>query len=224
MTMYPWHMVPVLILGALMVVAGLPTGPRAGTVAWWLLRVLWIGVLALLLVGVIGLVGRFEGPGRPRPHLSGWMPSTLLLVCAALTGYALSRLALDGFAPSGRLAVVPLAVFATGMLALWLAGRAEPPRLVGSGESGGIGGDYKSVLQELVQRRGEPLPEYVVAAEDGPAHRRLFRIEVRLQGAVLASAQGTTKKEAEQQAARLALERMSRADGAEGDAEGDADA
>jgi ribonuclease-3 len=68
-----------------------------------------------------------------------------------------------------------------------------------------VTGDHKSALQERLQRRGDPLPEYVVAAEDGPAHRRLFRIEVRLRGTVLASAEGRTKKEAEQEAARLAL-------------------
>lgn len=71
-----------------------------------------------------------------------------------------------------------------------------------------IGDDHKSALQEALQGRGEPLPEYVVTAEDGPAHRRLFRIEVRVRGLMLAEAEGRTKKEAEQEAARLALERI----------------
>jgi ribonuclease III len=68
-----------------------------------------------------------------------------------------------------------------------------------------VTGDHKSALQEYLQRRGDPLPEYVVAAEEGPAHRRLFRIEVRLRGQVLAAGEGRTKKEAEQEAARLAI-------------------
>jgi ribonuclease III len=72
-----------------------------------------------------------------------------------------------------------------------------------------IGQDYKSALQEALQGRGEPLPEYVVIAEEGPAHRRLFRMEVRLRGVALAAAAGRTKKEAEQEAARLALETLS---------------
>ncbi len=71
-----------------------------------------------------------------------------------------------------------------------------------------IGGDHKSALQEVLQGRGDPLPEYVVTAEDGPAHRRLFRIEVRLRGEVLADAEGRTKKEAAQEAARRAIERF----------------
>jgi len=73
-----------------------------------------------------------------------------------------------------------------------------------------IGDDHKSALQEVLQGRGEPLPEYVVTAEDGPAHRRVFRIDVRVRGEVVATAEGRTKKEAEQDAARLALERISR--------------
>ena len=71
-----------------------------------------------------------------------------------------------------------------------------------------IGGDHKSALQEVLQGRGDPLPEYVVTAEEGPAHRRLFRTEVRLRGEVLAEAEGRTKKAAEQEAARRALERI----------------
>jgi ribonuclease-3 len=70
------------------------------------------------------------------------------------------------------------------------------------------GDDHKSALQGVLQGRGDPLPEYVVTAEEGPAHRRLFRVEVRLRGEVLAGAEGRTKKAAEQEAARLALERL----------------
>jgi ribonuclease-3 len=70
-------------------------------------------------------------------------------------------------------------------------------------EAGGMSDDHKSALQELLQSRGQPLPEYVVVQEDGPAHRRVFRIELRVRGAVIASAEGRTKKDAEQEAARL---------------------
>jgi ribonuclease-3 len=72
-----------------------------------------------------------------------------------------------------------------------------------------IGDDHKSALQEVLQGRGEPLPEYVVTAEEGPAHRRLFTVEVRVRGDVLAEAEGRTKKDAEREAARKALERFS---------------
>jgi ribonuclease-3 len=76
-----------------------------------------------------------------------------------------------------------------------------------AGRPGSVGPDHKSALQESLQAKGRSLPEYLVAAESGPAHRRTFRVDVRLDGEVLASAEGRTKKEAEQEAARLALER-----------------
>jgi len=65
--------------------------------------------------------------------------------------------------------------------------------------------DAKSALQELLQARGEAVPEYVVIAEEGPSHRRLFRIECRIGGAAVGTGEGTSKKAAQQEAARLAL-------------------
>ena len=73
----------------------------------------------------------------------------------------------------------------------------------------GMGDDHKSVLQELLQSRGDPLPDYVVVAESGPAHRRIFRIELRVRGDVIAVAEGRTKKDAEQEAARLGRQSLS---------------
>jgi len=68
-----------------------------------------------------------------------------------------------------------------------------------------VGLDYKSALQERLQALGRPLPEYRVAAEAGPDHRKQFTIEVIVAGDVLGSATGKAKKEAEQEAARLAI-------------------
>ena len=72
-----------------------------------------------------------------------------------------------------------------------------------------VGQDYKSALQERVQALGRPLPEYRIAGEAGPDHRKIFSIEVVVGGEVLGAASGKAKKEAEQEAARLALERLS---------------
>jgi ribonuclease-3 len=68
--------------------------------------------------------------------------------------------------------------------------------------------DYKSGLQEMLQSRSQPLPEYLVTAESGPDHHKVFQVEVRVQGETLAQASGGSKKEAEQQAARLAIEKL----------------
>ena len=65
--------------------------------------------------------------------------------------------------------------------------------------------DRKSALQELLQSRGQTPAEYRVVGETGPDHQKTFDIEVWVNGSRLASAQGSTKKEAEQRAARKAL-------------------
>jgi ribonuclease-3 len=71
-----------------------------------------------------------------------------------------------------------------------------------------VGQDYKSALQERLQGLGRPLPEYRVAGEAGPDHRKVFSVDVVVAGEVLGSATGKAKKEAEQEAARLALARL----------------
>jgi ribonuclease III len=65
--------------------------------------------------------------------------------------------------------------------------------------------DFKSALQERVQSAGDPLPEYAVIGETGPDHHKLFQVQVRVGGTPMADAIGRSKKEAEQEAARLAL-------------------
>ncbi|HEY0144046.1 MAG TPA: ribonuclease III [Thermoanaerobaculia bacterium] len=64
--------------------------------------------------------------------------------------------------------------------------------------------DYKTALQEAAQGRGLPLPEYSVVGEVGPDHDKTFIIEVKL-GSLVTRGEGTSKKEAQQQAARHAL-------------------
>ena len=71
-----------------------------------------------------------------------------------------------------------------------------------------VGQDFKSALQERLQALGRPLPEYRVSGEAGPDHRKVFSIEVVVGGEVLGAASGRAKKEAEQEAARLALARL----------------
>ena len=65
--------------------------------------------------------------------------------------------------------------------------------------------DYKSALQEWLQSHDRGLPSYRLAAELGPAHHRRFEVEVLVDGQPLARAEGRTKKEAAQAAAKVAL-------------------
>lgn len=66
--------------------------------------------------------------------------------------------------------------------------------------------DHKSALQEWIQRNHRGRVEYRLWRESGPDHQKLFEVEAWLDGKRLASSQGRNKKEAEQSAARQALE------------------
>jgi ribonuclease-3 len=68
--------------------------------------------------------------------------------------------------------------------------------------------DAKSALQELLQSRGQPVPDYEVIGEEGPSHRRLFRVECRIGGEAVGLGEGSSKKAAQQEAARAALVRI----------------
>jgi ribonuclease-3 len=70
--------------------------------------------------------------------------------------------------------------------------------------------DRKSALQEFLQGRGQAPAEYRLAGESGPDHQKTFQVEVWINGECLARGEGSTKKEAEQQAARSALEQLER--------------
>jgi ribonuclease-3 len=67
--------------------------------------------------------------------------------------------------------------------------------------------DFKSALQERLARRGE-LVAYAVTDEDGPPHDRVFTVEATVAGVEVGRGQGRSKKDAEQEAARVALEAM----------------
>lgn len=66
--------------------------------------------------------------------------------------------------------------------------------------------DYKTRLQEVIQKELKLTPTYQLLKEEGPAHERLFTSQVNAADTVLAIGSGKTKKTAEQEAARLALE------------------
>ena len=114
------------------------------------------------------------------------------------------------------------------MAALFLDGGLEPVRafalrwvmgetaehLAEELRAGAALGNYKSALQEHLQATRAGTPVYRLKAESGPDHRKRFQVEVRLAagpgepGKPLARGMGTTKKQAEQDAARRALERL----------------
>lgn len=68
--------------------------------------------------------------------------------------------------------------------------------------------DFKTRLQEHVQELGRPPPHYEVVSTDGPDHARIFEVTLRLDGDEVARGSGRSKLEAEQQAAKTALEAL----------------
>jgi len=69
--------------------------------------------------------------------------------------------------------------------------------------------DYKTNLQELVQSQGKSTPEYKTIDESGPDHLKTFTVEVHVDGTALGTGLGKSKQDASQEAARVALEKMS---------------
>ena len=70
--------------------------------------------------------------------------------------------------------------------------------------------DYKTALQELTQATHGVTPQYELLGSSGPDHKKEFEIAVKLNGETIASAKGKSKKEAQQKAAKIALEALKR--------------
>lgn len=68
--------------------------------------------------------------------------------------------------------------------------------------------DYKTMLQEIIQQNPQETLEYVLTGESGPDHNKHFKVEVHLNNNIIGHGGGKSKKEAEQRAAREALELM----------------
>ncbi len=68
--------------------------------------------------------------------------------------------------------------------------------------------DYKTTLQEIIQRNPEETVSYILTGESGPDHNKVFEVEVHLNSNVIGRGKGKNKKQAEQMAAKQALELM----------------
>lgn len=121
MTLYLWHMLPVLVVAAAFYLTGLAPEPAYGSAAWWGLRVPWLLVLGIVLAGVVwalrplerGLALLYE---RIRPDAVDATPDRgRPLWCGlALSVTALTRFAVQGFAHDGRFPVLPALGLALG--------------------------------------------------------------------------------------------------------------
>jgi len=103
----------------------------------------------------------------------------------------------------------------------------ELERLAEDSEAGLAVTDHKSALQEFLQGTGRVQPSYSVIQEQGPEHKKTFTIELRVlngsgngQPLVVTRGEGSTKKKAEQRAAKDALEQLRKVISAQPDRQG----
>lgn len=68
--------------------------------------------------------------------------------------------------------------------------------------------NYKSILQEYLQAKNMPPPDYRTIDEEGPQHQKIFLVEVAVDGKIMGKGKGSTKKAAHQDAARLACQKL----------------
>lgn len=150
----------------------------------------------------IGL-GQHLRLGRGEERSGGRRKSTLL---ANAMEAVIAALYIDAGSKNTRDGLAAVRSFAEAHI---LGGTAD--RLAREMISGAALGDHKSALQEHLQASHSGVPVYRVESESGPDHRKRFQVEVRLRfadgnlGDPLASGVGSTKKKAEQEAARRAL-------------------
>ena len=138
-------------------------------------------VAETLALGEALLLGRGEelGGGRGRPSITADAVEALL-----------AAVYLDGGAEEARRFVYTFIL-------------SNAPRAAREGSH-----DFKTLLQELVQRDGAESPLYRMTGESGPDHCKVFSAEVLVDGRALGEGSGRSKKEAEQNAARDALEKL----------------
>ena len=67
-------------------------------------------------------------------------------------------------------------------------------------------GDYKSALQQLVEKDGSSILEYVILSEAGPDHQKTFTVQAKVNNNVVGQGSAPTKKDAEMLAAKAALQ------------------
>ena len=155
-TVYLWHMVPVIVIAVTFYPAAILPQPPVATAGWWLLRLAWFALLTAVLIPIVliftpadrSLLARRSGraagsaaqagPVSPgRRHVPPAHPAAsraILLAGCVAAGVGMARIAIAGFAPDGRLPLPTLAAYAAGLAAL-----AAAPRLAGLRPRSGSG-------------------------------------------------------------------------------------
>ncbi len=161
MTVYLWHMAPIILVAVAFYPTGIAPQPVIGTLHWWELRLAWWVILGAILVPLTWAVMRLERPllrlpaglGRTGP----WSPP-LLAAGTAAAMFALARLAIAGFAPSGRVPLLVLAVYAAGLIAAFLSGRSPAATRPEPGQRRALGSPHNGGARRTGRRAPEREP------------------------------------------------------------------
>jgi surface polysaccharide O-acyltransferase-like enzyme len=121
MSLYLWHMIPVVIVAVVGYPVGLLPQPVEGTAQWWLARLEWVVILSFVTAVEMALLWWGRGffaaplPMLGAPPSNRWIES-VMPAGAAMAAYGLWILAAEGFAPAGRFPRGAVLVFAVGVI------------------------------------------------------------------------------------------------------------
>lgn len=129
MALYLWQMLPVIVVTLIGYPTGLLPQPPLGSGAWWLARLEWELVLAVVTVVLLGFLSwQRRLVAAPIPTVAAPVPGGVamgtLYVGTAACALALALISAEGFAPDGRLPVVAMVLFAAGALMVAVRPRA----------------------------------------------------------------------------------------------------
>jgi fucose 4-O-acetylase-like acetyltransferase len=139
MSVYLWHMVPVLAAAGLFYLTRLAPEPVVGSGAWWALRLPWLAVLTALLLALLAALAPLERAlralaSRLRPDAAVRFRPAFALGFAAVV-YALAVFASHGFAYDGRFPLLAAACLGAGLLLTCWPGPAPVPQRTPEAES-----------------------------------------------------------------------------------------
>jgi hypothetical protein len=129
MTLFLWHLVPVVIGAPILYATGLIPQREIGSAPWLVLRVVWIAVLAFLLAALVAIFGRFER----RPHTIHPARANGVLAVAAMTAAAvgLAVITLQGFTDPDALGIPVLGVASYAAAVILISAAVRTKRLDG---------------------------------------------------------------------------------------------
>lgn len=131
MALYLWHMVPVVVVAAVLYPAGLLPQPTENSLPWWGVRLLWLLTLTVVAAAEMVVLHRLRGIfAAPLPMIrvpAGPVPTAVaMFVGVVLTAYGIAFVSARGFAPSGLFPWHAMLVFAAGAVLVALTPASRP--------------------------------------------------------------------------------------------------